>query len=358
MAPSIRVIGMMSGTSLDGMDLACVRFWQQNDRWQFAIEAADSQPYSTQWVERLRNGLHTEGHELDTLDLDFSLLVAERIQAFIAQFELSNVDFVSSHGHTLKHRPQEGYTLQIGNRPLLAGRLQLPVVCDFRVQDVAFGGQGAPLVPIGDRLLFGTYDACLNLGGFSNISFETNQNAQKRRLAFDCSPVNTVLNTLIAPLGLPYDNGGNVARQGKVHADLLTALNQLPYYQQGAPKSLGVEWLNQAFYPILARFLLSIPDQLATVVEHIAQQIAATFPIDAKCVLVTGGGAYHQYLMERMQAHAPNTKLHVPDNQLLEFKEALIFAFLGLLRWQNQINVLASVTGASHEHSSGQIYLP
>jgi anhydro-N-acetylmuramic acid kinase len=212
---------MMSGTSLDGMDLACVRFWQQNDDWQFAIEAADSQPYSSQWVERLRSGLHAEEPELDTLDHDFSLLVAQRIQAFIAQLELTNIDLVASHGHTLKHRPHEGYTLQIGNRPWLAEQLQLPVVCDFRVQDVQFGGQGAPLVPIGDRLLFGAFDACLNLGGFSNISFETNQNGQLRRLAFDCSPVNTVLNTLISPLGFAYDNNGNMARQGQVDAALL-----------------------------------------------------------------------------------------------------------------------------------------
>jgi anhydro-N-acetylmuramic acid kinase len=250
------------------------------------------------------------------------------------------------------HQPQNGFTLQIGNLPNIAKIVGTKVVCDFRVQDVQLGGQGAPLVPIGDRILFSEYDYCLNLGGFSNVSFEEKNN----RIAFDISPVNTVLNFYANKLGLDYDNKGEISRSGNLNSDLLNELNALEYYSKPFPKSLGFEFVKEIVLPLIEKYSIAIEDKMHTFTEHIALQTAKALPSKNGKLLVTGGGAYNTFLMERMQFHLPTMKIIIPDAEILEFKEALIFALLGVLKLRNEINVLASVTGSKQDHSTGIIY--
>jgi anhydro-N-acetylmuramic acid kinase len=344
------VIGVMSGTSLDGVDLAYIAF-NKKDHWTYQILHSETVAYSAEWVDKLKNALHFSTSDLEALNVSYTKLLASIIADFISKHQLVAIDAVCSHGHTILHQPYNGFTLQIGNLPLLRGIIPYTIVCDFRVQDVALGGQGAPLVPIGDELLFSEYDYCLNLGGFSNISFHENG----RRIAFDISPVNTVLNYYASQLGLPYDDGGTIAKTGIIHADLLDQLNGLDFYARSYPKSLGMEFVQEIIFPLLHSYTISVPDVLATFVEHIAVQVAAVCQPNAK-LLITGGGAYHAFLIDRLAHHLPSVQISIPDDKTIQFKEALIFALLGVLRLRNEINVLASVTGAQRDHSSGQIY--
>ena len=267
-------------------------------------------------------------------------------------------DLIASHGHTVFHKPDEGVTLQIGNGKELAERTGIRVVNDFRSEDVSKGGQGAPLVPIGDRDLFYAYDACLNLGGIANISF-TEISTQKR-IACDISPCNLPLNHLSQKLGQPYDSMGLLARGGDIDDTLLSQLNSLRYYKQQAPKSLGKEWITEEFLPLLDSSELNIFDILASTTQHIACQISDFITDNLKPgsrLLVTGGGAYHTFLIEKIKDNC-GVRLVIPNKKIIEYKEALIFAYLGILKIRGEINVLSTVTGASEESSSGIIHNP
>lgn len=345
------VIGVMSGTSLDGVDLTYIKF-NNSERWTFEIYQSETVSYSDEWVNKLKNAIHFESEELMLLNLDYTRLLASIINDFISKNNLIEVDAVCSHGHTILHQPQNGFTLQIGNLPLLQELVNHSIVCDFRVQDVDFGGQGAPLVPIGDEILFSEYDYCLNLGGFSNVSF----NEKGNRVAFDISPVNTVLNFYANELGYPFDDGGNFARSGNINHDLLSQLNELDYYKTLHPKSLGMEFVNQTIFPLMHFFSIDEKDKLRTFVEHIAIQIALICSKPRAKLFITGGGVYNEFLIERLHSHLPTTHIVIPDDKIIQFKEALIFGFLGVLRLRNEINVLASVTGAQKNHSSGVVF--
>jgi anhydro-N-acetylmuramic acid kinase len=346
------VIGVMSGTSLDGVDLACIKF-NISERWTFEICQTETISYPDNWQDKLNNAIHFTTDELNELNLEYTRYLASIISEFIIKHELSEIDAICSHGHTILHQPQNGFTLQIGNLPKIAQIIQERVVCDFRVQDVKLGGQGAPLVPMGDRILFSEYDYCLNLGGFSNVSFEDNS----KRIAFDISPVNTVLNFYSNKLGLNYDDKGKIARSGKVNADLLIELNALEYYKKQFPKSLGFEFVKEVVLPLIEKHSISIEDKMHTFTEHIALQTSLALPNKTGKILITGGGAYNAFLIERMQFHLPKIEIIIPDNKTLEFKEALIFALLGVLKLRNEVNVLSSVTGAKMDHSSGVIFV-
>lgn len=347
------VIGVMSGTSLDGVDIAHVMFFKNSAEWQFQIHEATTIPYPKEWEDLLRNAIHLNSEELQVLNVSYTNFLGKLVDDFIQQHAIKGLDAVCSHGHTVLHQPDLGYTLQIGNLPVLADLLKLTVVCDFRVQDVALGGQGAPLVPIGDHYLFATYDQCVNLGGFSNISMIANG----QRISFDICPVNVLLNPIAQELGFAYDNKGKLAKSGEIHSELLQQLNTLSFYQQKAPKSLGMEWAIKEIHPLLKSYTISRKDLLRTLVEHIAIQIASVLKENYK-VLFTGGGSYHQFLMERIAFHAPLVQIEIPEPKIIDFKEALIFGFLGVLKLRNEVNVLKSVTGASKDHSSGTILTP
>ncbi|MFY0712605.1 anhydro-N-acetylmuramic acid kinase [Seonamhaeicola sp. NFXS20] len=348
------VIGVMSGTSLDGIDLIYVSFNHNNSKWVFEIHAAETVSYNKEWKGKLRNLVTNSNEELHQIDKEYTFYLGAVINEFINKHSIIEIDAVCSHGHTALHQPENRLTYQIGNMPHLATLLKNKVVCDFRVQDVALGGQGAPLVPIGDKLLFSEYNFCINLGGFANISSEINN----ERIAYDICPVNIVLNQYVKNLGLDYDDEGKLAASGNVNTDLLQQLNALRFYVELPPKSLGLEWVKTNIFPIIDAFNLEIKDVLRTFVEHIAVQISKSIShIPKSSVLITGGGAYNSFLIERIKALSSN-KIIIPSKDIIEFKEALIFGFLGVLKLRNQINCLKSVTGASKNHSSGKIYFP
>ncbi|MGO4913213.1 anhydro-N-acetylmuramic acid kinase [Leeuwenhoekiella sp. W20_SRS_FM14] len=351
------VLGVMSGTSLDGVDLAYIRFTKK-DNWEYELLDCETIAYESSWVVRLRDAVSQSRDALQELDLLYTEYLATLINDFRKRHPLKDLDIIASHGHTILHQPDQGYTYQIGNLPQLAKLCNILVVCDFRVEDVALGGQGAPLVPIGDALLFNNYGACLNIGGFANISFSENNT----RIAYDICATNIVLNSLTIKLGFDFDKDGEIAASGTIDQALLDKLNTLPFYKQNYPKSLGLEWVKATVFPILEQSGLAIEDRIATYTEHMAVQLAHVLKnckaiTPSNGVLVTGGGAYNAHLMQRLE-ELSGLKITRAAPKMVEFKEALIFGFMGVLRLRNTINVLRSVTGASKDHCAGKLYSP
>ena len=345
-----KVLGVMSGTSLDGVDLALCYF-NMHKKITYEMPLAKTIAYSTHWKSRLQSAVDFSPEELTQLDLEYTKYLGGIIKIFIEENNIKDLDAVCSHGHTVLHRPDQGITLQIGNLEQISKIIKQTVVCDFRVQDLLFGGQGAPLVPLGDLLLFSQYDYCLNLGGFANVS----KVSRGVSIAYDICPVNVVMNHYAQKLAHPYDSGGELAKSGKVLPDVLKLLDALPYYKLSAPKSLGVEWVHREIMPILKASQAKEVDILRTCVTHFASQIAKQFN-PGSSVLVTGGGTYNSFLLEQIKAHI-DVSLVVPTKTLIEFKEALIFGLLGVLKLRDEVNCLSSVTGANHNHSSGVVFL-
>lgn len=348
------VIGLMSGTSLDGLDIAYCSFSSQNKKWGFSIKKATTIKYGKPWLKRLSGAHHLSAEELLLLHNEYGSFLGISVAEFVKKHGIRKVNFISSHGHTIFHQPGKHFTFQLGNGSAIAARSSLPVVCDFRSLDVLLGGQGAPLVPIGDRLLFPQYEYCLNLGGFANISYE----GKGKRVAFDICPVNIVLNYLAGYLNKEYDKDGKIASKGVVNGSVLKKINGLDYYKAAFPKSLGREWLEEKFLPLVDAWHAPVEDKLATVTEHIAMQVAGIINTKKGSVLVTGGGALNKYLVERIRALAPLAKMIIPSGEIINYKEALVFALLGVLRWKGEVNCLKSVTGASENNSGGAIYMP
>lgn len=347
---TIYVIGLMSGTSLDGLDVCYAKF--ELPAYQFEIIHAETISYSNEWISRLKNSIHISGLDLTKLNVDYGFYLGEKVNEFIKKNQIQKVDLISSHGHTIFHKPKERYTLQIGNGAAIFAATNIKTFCDFRTQDVALGGQGAPLVPIGDEKLFGEYDACLNLGGFSNISFKK----ESERIAFDISPFNIALNYLAEKSGLKYDKDGNLARNGNVNSSFLEELNSLEFYKINAPKSLGIEFCIENIFPLIEKSNLKTEDLLATFTEHFAQQISLIFNQNQlKNVLVTGGGAKNKFFIESLK-HKTEAEIIIPKDEIIDFKEALVFALMGILKSENEINILKSVTGAEKNHSSGVLF--
>lgn len=341
-------IGLMSGTSLDGLDICYVKF-EKKQHWNFEIRHAETVKYPKFWEEKLKNSIHLSAEEIAELNSNYGFYLGEKVNEFISKNQIKNIDLIASHGHTVFHQPQKKFTLQIGDGRAIKLITKIPVIYDFRMQDVLMGGNGAPLVPIGDELLFQQYDACLNLGGFSNISMKV----EGKRIAFDICPVNIVLNSLAQKRGQKYDEDGKIARLGKIDSELLNELNNLKFYRQDFPKSLGIEWVLEN---VSSKFeKQSTEDLLATFTEHSAIQIANTLnQFKLKNVLITGGGTYHSYLIEKIKSKT-STEIIIPEKTIIDYKEALIFAFMGVLRMNNETNVLASATGSYENHSSGII---
>lgn len=336
-------LGLMSGTSLDGVDLALCRFSDVLGPGSYVVLHAATIPYPADWEERLRGAMRLSGYELTKLDRDLGRFLGETVAAFLKNIGHEGI-ILASHGHTVFHAPQEGFTLQIGHGPSLRRAAGLPTVYDFRSADVAAGGQGAPLVPVAERDLFGTYAACLNLGGFANISF-----LREPIRAFDIAPCNTVLNDLAQRTGRPYDDWGSMARGGALIPELLETLDGLPYYAQAGPKSLGREFVQTQVAPLLDDYVdAPVADLARTFTEHAAVQVARTVTSlkGHAEVLVTGGGAYNRFLLERMAALAPGVRFIVPDEVTVNYKEAIAFAYLGYLHMKARPGNIPSVTGA------------
>lgn len=367
------VTGMMSGTSLDGMDLAHCRFVLDDGHWSYSILAAETLPYPDQWKNELSGASTLDGRQLHDLHIRYGRQSGEMAYDFFRRHGIRHTDFLASHGHTVFHCPDQGYTFQLGHGPSMAAAAKCTVVNDFRSMDVALGGQGAPLVPLGDQVLFGDYQYCLNLGGFANISFDTGGG---RRLAYDICPLNFVINKLVRNSRIPaaiqprellndrsateylsQDTDGAIARTGKVHPGLLQRLNNLSFYQQDGPKSLGEEWVSQYIFPLLNEYPLPLSDLLNTFYRHAATQIGNQPGPNPAKLLVTGGGAFNRFFMECLKESLPSAiEMVIPDKEIIDFKEALIFAFLGLRCSRKEINCLSSVTGASNDSTCGSIH--
>ena len=337
----------MSGTSLDGLDICYSKFIKKGFDWAFEILKCETIAYPFVWEDDLKNAIHFSSEKLLELNSEFGFYLGEKTQDFITKNNITELDLISSHGHTVFHQPKNKFTLQIGDGRAIKIKTNKTVIYDFRSQDVLLGGNGAPLVPIGDELLFSEFDACLNLGGFSNISLKR----EGKRIAFDICPVNIILNDLALKLGKKFDENGDLARSGNIDYELLNELDQLNFYQEKAPKSLGIEWINDQISPLIRN--QKTEDLLATFTEHAAVQIAKVLEeFEIKNVLITGGGTYNSYLIEKIKAKT-KTDIHIPTKEIIEYKEALIFAFMGVLRSLNLNNILSSATGSSHDHASG-----
>lgn len=347
------VIGMMSGTSLDGLDIAFCRFKKIDSKWTFEILEADTLDYPEIWIKSLTNAGNLKREELLALHDQYGRFLGKQAREFIDKNKLKP-ELIASHGHTIFHEPNKGITFQLGKGSLIAELTNLPVVWDFRSPDVAKGGQGAPLVPVGDKFLFSDYEFCLNLGGFSNISFDE----KGKRIAFDICPVNIELNSLVREKGLTFDEDGEIAKTGTLNAELLSELNNLDYYRKSPPKSLGREWVEENVLPLMDSYRIPLEDKLNTFCEHIADQLAKSVNQYPKGqILVTGGGTMNKYLMEVIRKKATHN-ICIPDKKTIQFKEALVFAFLAVLRLDNSINCFSSVTGAKSDSSSGTISYP
>ena len=345
------VIGVMSGTSLDGLDIVYVKF-TQNESWSFKIINSKTYKYEDSTTEILNEISRKSIKEIKEIDVEYSKKLAKMINEFINEFSINKIDFVSSHGHTAIHDPSNLITYQMGNLSTLSKEINQKVICDFRVQDVKLGGEGAPLVPVGEKYLFHEYDSFINLGGFANISNHKGESL----IAYDICPVNIVLNNLSKKIGKDFDDKGSIASSGKLIINLYEELEKLEYYQSSPPKSLGIEWVDEYIFPLINKYFdYPTEDLLNTLSNHIANQISNNLKNLDK-VLVSGGGAYNDYLIHLIRSKT-DSEIILPSKNIIEFKEALIFAFLGVLRYLNINNCYSSVTGASKDHCSGKIFL-
>jgi anhydro-N-acetylmuramic acid kinase len=376
--------GVMSGTSGDGLDMVLCRFSISSGRWKFKIIKASTVSYRDTGLDRrLEEAMEAGGIEMLELHRDFGRFTAEMLTNFL-EGTGEKPGFIASHGHTIFHQPEKGITFQAGDGAVIAAMTGITTVSDFRRLDVALGGQGAPLVPLGDELLFGQYSYCLNLGGFANISYRDGN----RRIAFDICPVNIVMNRLAQELDHEYDDRGKLASKGNLNEGLLKALENLDFYRLEGPRSLSREWVDKEFMPVLGNFDVPAADKLRTVCEHIALRIASAanhapfltgngpgnpgprtgqYPPPAwekdaagektSSMLVTGGGAKNSFLSSLISMKAPLTDIVIPEETLVDYKEAVIFALLGLLRIRNQANCLSTVTGALSDNIGGIVHI-
>jgi anhydro-N-acetylmuramic acid kinase len=358
------VVGLMSGSSLDGLDIAYCEFTFDNGKWSFKILKTAVVEYPDEWAQEIKGLPVAHAKTLWETHAGLGNYFGLQVNDFIKKNSLKGkVDLVASHGHTIFHFPEKRFTTQIGDGAAIAARTNLPVVCDFRSIDIADGGQGTPIVPIGDQLLFPHFRFCLNIGGIANISCKTTHSI----VAFDICCANQVLNMLANRSGKEYDANGDIAKSGNVNDDLLTKLNSIGYYPLPYPKSLDNSFSREVILPVLEEVPLSIEDKMRTYVEHIAVQVDAHVKMIARKekiefnskekILATGGGAFNKFLIERIQAQA-KLQVEVPGDETVKFKEALVIAFMGVLRVRKEVNVLKSVTGASKDSIGGAVYIP
>lgn len=352
----IRIIGLMSGTSLDGLDIADVEFFQSdNGSWSFNLMHSETIDYPKEFKEILQTAPLLSGEDLGLLSVDLGIYYGQEVLSFIERHKVNKdlIKAISSHGQTIFHQPDKGFTLQIGNGPELTALTGIKSIVDFRTKDVALGGNGAPLVPVADDYLFSHLaESFLNIGGFANISFK-----KKEWFSFDICPANIVLNEIMQHFNQAFDFNGEKGRNAKINADLLKELNNLDYYNQNGPKSLGSEWVEKAILPILKKEE-DKATKLGTFYAHIANQITNSLENhQLKSVFITGGGAKNSFLIELIQQQFKGEVI-IPNKDIVDFKEAIAFAFLGVLRVNNMNNVYASVTGARMDSCSGVVFTP
>ena len=356
-----KVIGLMSGSSLDGIDIAFVEFQEKGGNWNFEILHSSCKEYDKEWLAKLKNATELSALDYQLLHTEYGKFLGEKVNEFIEENQLFHkVNLIGSHGHTTFHLPEKKMTHQLGDGAAMAAETGLPVVSDLRSLDVAFGGQGAPIVPIGEKLLFAEYHFFLNIGGIANISV----NNENKITAFDICPANRVLNLLAADKNQEYDDGGKIAAAGTINIDLLEKLNSLEYYFLPSPKSLANSFGTDIIFPLIKDARLSTEDAMCTYVEHICLQIKKSLQpyfsnSEIKKLMITGGGAFNTFLIKRLSKNLQeiNFEIYIPEEKVVKYKEALIMALLGILRWREQYTVLASVTGATQNSIGGALWL-
>lgn len=364
-----RAIGLMSGSSLDGLDIAYIHFFENAGKWSFDIIEADCYPYASSLKHQLQSATSLNALNYQLLHTEYGHYLGEQVNTFINKYQLHyQVQLIASHGHTTFHIPAQKMTAQLGDGAAIAAETGIIVVSDLRALDVALGGEGAPIVPIGDKLLFGEYTFCLNIGGIANMSSVQDGNY----ISFDICPANRVLNMLAEKAGKEYDDNGDMARSGSVEFTLLQQLNRLDFYAKDYPKSLANDFGTDVVFPLINQRVHSTPDLLATYVEHIAMQIKNAIEkitvkkssvedeVDSKkSLLVTGGGVYNSFLIERLKdVLSPfNIEVVIPSEKIIKYKEALVMALIGVLRWREENTVLSSVTGAARSSIGGAIWM-
>lgn len=356
-----KVIGLMSGSSLDGLDIVYTHLEEVRGQWSFEIKHAECRSYDAAWTGKLRNADELSVPDFLRLHTAYGRYLAQQVMDFMAGHDLEHkVDFIATHGHTVFHEPGNHTSFQLGDGSVLAAVTGLPVISDLRALDIALGGQGAPIVPVGDRLLFAEYDYLLNIGGIANLTVKNGEDI----LAFDVCPANQVLNTLAQKAGLEQDTDGVLAASGDLLADVLANLNDKAYYQQSAPKSLSNAQAMELVFPSLTQSAHAVNDMLHTAVQHIAEQVLEAvkkYPVSGKeyaRMLVTGGGAFNRYLVSRIQELLDGMVIvTVPDEAVVKYKEAVVMALIGALRWREETNVYSSVTGASRDSISGALWM-
>lgn len=363
--PQFSVVGLMSGSSLDGTDLAwCTfEFAEENPAQllNWTLHKGTTLPYPFEWKERLRNAPQLNGRDLWLLHTELGLYFGNIVNNFLDGVP-ETVDFIASHGHTVFHYPAQHTTTQVGDGAAIAGVLNLPVIDQFRTQDMAIGGQGAPLAPLADQYFFSDYFACLNLGGITNISIQTPQGY----LAFDVGGANQVMDVLMQEIGEIYDEAGQLARTGQLIPELKQAADALPFHTLAPPKSLGNDWVREQLLPIFQDQQYPLQDRLHTYCQHVAGQIAASISQTAQQeqlevnasqqMLVAGGGGFNLFLCECIASAIHPLQLVIAPPDIIAYKEAALMALAGALRWQQQPNVLASVTGAQRSVVGGAIH--
>ena len=343
------ILGIMSGTSLDGVDFALCTFEKNEGSYSFNVKKTGFFEYDKVWTKKLSSAQNLNSFDFIKLHKQYGKFIGEKANIFLQNIEPP--DFIASHGHTIFHEPEQQVTFQIGDGAFIAAETGIPAITDFRNSDTAYGGQGAPLVSIGDKLLFHEFDYCLNLGGFANISIK------EKDIAYDICPINFVINHFTRKIGKEYDKNGEIGKNGSVNKKLLEELNNINYYKQTPPKSLGREYVEKYYFPIFKKFKIPVEDVIRTFYEHTAIQInQSILQKNNKKILVTGGGAHNKFFISVLRNLSENNWI-LPDNETIDFKEAIIFAFLGFLRSIGEINTLASVTGARKNTSGGIISL-
>jgi anhydro-N-acetylmuramic acid kinase len=358
-----KAIGIMSGSSLDGLDIAFVEFHENGGKWNYEILEAECYPYSEEWIIQLKKAISLSASEYQQLHIDYGHYIGQQVNRFIEEKQLHyKVALVASHGHTTFHVPTKKMTAQLGDGAAIASEIQLPVVSDLRAMDVAFGGQGAPIVPIGEKLLLNQYELLLNLGGIANISHNSDQ-----YIAFDICPANRVLNMLANDAGKEYDKDGEMASKGTADNNLMEKLNALDYYRQHYPKSLANDFGTDIVYPIVKEARLSTNDAIRTYTEHISAQIKNSVaglinnkPLaESRKLVVTGGGALNIFMVEQLKKDLLPLRIEVivPDKKLVNYKEAMVMALMGVLRWREEYNVFSSVTGSVRNSIGGALWL-
>ncbi|MGB0167057.1 MAG: anhydro-N-acetylmuramic acid kinase [Luteibaculum sp.] len=344
-----KALGIMSGSSLDGLDLALSEYTLNQEKWSFKILHRDSIELPDNLKELLKTSTSLSGEDLVLLDITYGKWIASQLGDFLADYP--KPDVVGLHGHTVFHKPDLGYSLQIGSADHVAASVSCPVVSNFRQKNIALGGQGAPLVPIGDFHLFNDFDACVNLGGICNTTLLNRQDL----LAWDISACNQVFNFLAHEMGQAFDKDGVIALSGSLDEDLLQALNRLSYYDLKAPKSIGNHWVKENFIPLVQRAKSSVPDKMHTVQRHLVDRICTELKsYGVKKALLTGGGAHNANFVQRLRDQG-DIEFIVPEKQIVDFKEAIIFGFLALLRILCKENILSSYTNSKFNLSGGSI---